>query len=123
LAGLFQRDVCRRRDNQVEVVRHNHELMQKVAALTTIVLHNVKKQVCHFLFLKKRTPSVRDGRDEKRSDFLWSVFHFPPAPKRIILDDLYAALKGPLFHRDFKMNGALWTNLRFALEHSGFFAL
>jgi hypothetical protein len=94
LTGLFQRDVFRRRDDQVEVVRHNHELMQEVAALATIVLHNVKKQACHFLFFEKWTPSVRDGRDEKRADFLRSVFHFPPALKRIILDDLYAALKG-----------------------------
>ena len=39
-------------------------------------------------------PSVRDGRDKKCADFLRSVFHFPPALKRIILNDPYAALKG-----------------------------
>ena len=76
LTNFFQRDVRRGRDNQMEVVRHNHELMQEIAALATIVLHNVKKQACHFLFLEKRMPSVRDGRDKKCADFLWSVFHF-----------------------------------------------
>ncbi len=75
LTGLFQRDVCRRRDNQMEMVRHDHELMQKVAALATIVLKNVEKQSCHLLFLEKRAPSVRDGRGKERSDFLRSVFH------------------------------------------------
>jgi hypothetical protein len=63
-------------------------------ALAAIVLQNVKKQTCHFLFLEKRTPSVRDGRNKERADFLRSVFHFPPALKRIILNDPYAALKG-----------------------------
>jgi hypothetical protein len=92
LTGFFQRDVCSRRDNQMEVVRHNHELMQKVAALRTIVLKNVEKQAGHFLFLEKRAPSVRNGRDKECADFLWSVVHFPPALKRIILNDPYAAL-------------------------------
>jgi hypothetical protein len=99
LTGFFQRDVRRGRDNQMEVVRHNHELMQEVAALATIVLHNVKKQARHFLFSEEGMASVRDGGDEKRSDFLRSVVNRAPALKRIILDDLNAALKGPLFHR------------------------
>jgi len=94
LTDFFQRDVCRRRDNQMEVVRHNHELMQEVSALATIILKNGKKQSCHLLFLEERTPSVRNGRDKKRADFLRSVFHFAPALKRNILNDLYAALKG-----------------------------
>jgi hypothetical protein len=71
--------------------------------LATIVLKNVKKQACHLLFLEKRTSSVRDGRDKECADFLRSVFHFstsegpqdmPPALKRIILNDLFTALKG-----------------------------
>jgi hypothetical protein len=94
LTDFFQRDVSRGRDDQMEVVRHNHKLMQEIAALATIVLKDVEKQSCHFLFPEKRTPSVRDGRDKKCADFLRSVFHFPPALKRIILNDLYAALKG-----------------------------
>jgi hypothetical protein len=92
LTDFFQRDVWRGRDNQMEVVRHNHEFMQEIAALATIVLKNVKKQACHFLFLEKRVPSVRDGRDKECADFLRSVFHFPPALKRIILNDLYSAM-------------------------------
>src|SRR5436305_3827653 len=76
LTGFFQRYVCRWRDNHMEVVRHNHELMQEVAALATIVLKNVEKQACHLLFFEERIPSVRDGRDKECADFLRSVFHF-----------------------------------------------
>jgi len=94
LTSFFQRYVCRRRDNQMEVVRHNHELMQEIAALATIILKNVEKQSCHPLFLEDRTASVRYGCDKECADFLRGVFHLPPALKRIILNDLYAALKG-----------------------------
>jgi hypothetical protein len=94
LTGFFQWDVCRGRDNQMEVVRHDHEFMEEVAALATIVLKNVEKQACHLLFFEERTPSVRDGRGKECADFLGSVFHFPPALKRIILNDPYTALKG-----------------------------
>ena len=76
LSGFFQRYVCRRRDDQMEMVRHNHELMQKVAALATIVLKNIEKQSCHLLFSKDGTASVCYGRDKECADFLWSIFHF-----------------------------------------------
>jgi len=76
LTGFFQRYVCRRCDNQMEMVRHNHKLMQKVAALATIVLKNIEKQACHLLFPKDGTALVRYGRHKERADFLRSVFHF-----------------------------------------------
>ena len=78
----------------MEVVCHNHELMQEIAALAAIVLKDIEKQSWHLLFSKNGTACVRDGGDKECADFLRSVFHVPPALKRIILTDPYAALKG-----------------------------
>jgi len=75
LNSFFQRNVFRRRDDQVKVVRHNHELMEEKAAFLAIVLQDVEEQESHFRFLEEGITPVRDGRYEKRSDFLRSIFH------------------------------------------------
>jgi hypothetical protein len=52
LNGLFQRNIFRGPDDQMEVVRHDHEFVQKKAAFPAIVREDVEKQPRHFFFLK-----------------------------------------------------------------------
>ena len=97
LKSFFQGDIFRRRNNQVEVVRHNHELVPLETAFCSVVLKDVEDQARHCFFLKQGTASMRDGREKERADFLRSMAHRSPALKRVILNHPYAALKGRSF--------------------------
>lgn len=87
LNGFFQRNVLRGRDDQVEVVPHDYELVQEETAFPAVVLQDIEKETRHFFFFEEGIPCVGDGRDEERADFLRGVAHVPPALKRIILND------------------------------------
>ena len=85
LTGFFQSNVFRRREDQVEVVRHDHEFVQEKTAFPAIVLKNVEKQARHFFFLEDAISRMCDGRYKEGADFLWSIAHGPPGLKPVIL--------------------------------------
>jgi hypothetical protein len=65
LHGLFQRDFCGRRQQQVEVVWHNHKFMQQKAPLFSIFGENINQELSHAIGLEK-CPPARSGRGDKK---------------------------------------------------------
>jgi len=43
LQGLFQRNVCSGRNEQVKVIRHDHKFMQQKPFLRAIILENIQQ--------------------------------------------------------------------------------
>jgi len=52
LHGLFQRNVWPRRKEQVHMVGHNHEGMQRESPLNAITLNHIQQQIWRTLYLK-----------------------------------------------------------------------
>ena len=52
LECLFQRDFRRRYQQQMEVIRHNHKLMQQKAFLATILHKNIQQKLSHAIGLE-----------------------------------------------------------------------
>ena len=67
LECFFQRDFRRRRQQQMEVIRHNHKLMQQKPLLATILHKNIQQKLSHAIGLKKRAASGCRRGHEKRT--------------------------------------------------------
>jgi len=75
LHGFLQRNLLLGSDDEMEMIGHDHELVQLKSPLAAIRIECVNEQFGCVCIRKKRVPSVRHGCDEKGSYFLGSMGH------------------------------------------------
>ena len=76
LHGFLKRNVRSRRDQSVEMVRHDHKRVQKEFPLAVIVEDGSLKQFRRGRDLKKAAAFRRNSGHEIRPSFLWRKPHF-----------------------------------------------
>ncbi len=75
LHGLFQGDGRRRSNEEMNMVRHDHEFVEQKAPLLAILLHDVNQESSHAMRLKDGLSCIGDGSDKKCANFLGSKSH------------------------------------------------
>lgn len=75
LHGLLQRNPLLGSNEQMEMVGHDHELVKFEFTLAAIEVKRVDQEFGGGCVAEKCMPSVGDGCDEKRADFLRSMGH------------------------------------------------
>ena len=76
LHSLLQRNLGRGREQHVEVIRHQHEFVEREAALATVFLTHLNEQFGPGLAAKDWAPAVGDCGYEKGPLLLWrSLIH------------------------------------------------
>ena len=85
LHRLFQRNVFSRGKDEMNVILHDHKLMQQEASLSAVMLQHLNEQARTALRLQQCAATMRDGGYKKRADFLRSQQAYPPARKALML--------------------------------------
>lgn len=67
LNGPLQRYLGCRRDQRVNVVGHDHEVMQKIFPLAAVMEENIDEQIRSCVALEESSTLCGDGGDEKRA--------------------------------------------------------
>jgi hypothetical protein len=75
LNGLLDGDVWGGRDEEVEVVGHEDEGVELIAAFSAVVIEELEEEICVVVDLEEATSIGGDGCDEEGADFLWSSLH------------------------------------------------
>ncbi|MGA9631466.1 MAG: hypothetical protein WBQ63_08590 [Candidatus Acidiferrales bacterium] len=72
LQAFLQGDIGRRRQQKMEMVRHDYKFMQKKSLLPAILLQDLQQQRRHSRRLQNWTMARRDRRHEECPNFLRS---------------------------------------------------
>jgi hypothetical protein len=75
LHSFLQRDLFRRCDDQMKMIGHDNELVKFESPLGAINVKRFNEELGGVSVFEKCVPTVRDGCDEERADFLRSMGH------------------------------------------------
>ncbi len=82
LNRLFERNAGCRRDDEVEMVRHGNEFMQKKSLEPSVFEQHIKEEAGQIVVPEHALPVIGDRGYEEGSDFLRGVSQGAPALKR-----------------------------------------
>jgi len=75
LYGLLQRDLLFGSNDEMEMIRHDHELVKFESSLGAIRVKCANEELSGVRVFEKWVPPVGYGRDKERADFLRSMSH------------------------------------------------